>query len=921
MNSKLRFLAVLAAGTLLASCGETPNASSSDITSDTGTSDVTSDDSKTSEDSSESDSKTSSDSSSESSSSSSSEIKTYRIVVRSQNGVTIVADKEEAAKGELVTLTVTASSGVTVTEVTLNGDASKLTKVDDTTYTFVMPDTSAVIECRIKVEGDCTISGDIAAALPKQEDDTYKGTVSVENDSTVTLSLLGHVYDMTDVDHDHSFGYYEPGRGNASYVLGGNAIYEISVDPSAAKPVTIYRTGILHAPTDVKEVYQLFNGDFAGRGVLDGGAFYTRNLNHVSYHNFLANDTYTWDLYENNASLGVSVDNLGDESYVYRALKGDEYVVVDNYIEAKKAGDDQRFYDDSVRGDDFVYSGTYRAVDAYDEDTDELASFKVTNTRAKSEIGMPSHNMYGISREIAEGFRYAFDVEDDLVASLVTVDSKENSNGYTVNIGSWKNYDPSASTYEQATKIERYAYDIKIEFNLDSTLKSVEFLGNYYDESNWNFDKNDLKNGGSAKPNTKPLTRRKMNVSYTYGAPKAGSPDFDTAPYFVSSIDEVSITSKNMEKNHVQVGQMIDEAKRPGDDSATSLVSMKTSPATALDAWQYGVVASSDESVISRSSARRYAWEAAKQGSSTVQIGNHLGKNLASVNVSVGNAVKVRDYCVTAPTALGGMDSDYVPTSSKVVMSAGEKIDVYLWATPTESDAAPSVTSSNPNLEVSVSKDRVKPDVVSINGYPTYLLTIDATKMTNTASETVKLSISDPTMDLDFHSDGKVTIPVEVGPTSTMGDSIVGKTYTADLDTTKAKLPNGNSDTSWFVANSTIEFTEEQYVQRDGTKPEGWSKAVLKFGSKTRNLGYKHNPTGTGDFLTFKGDEWDDEDYYGAYHAEEIIKVSIDKSRNAIGILYYVGGYDDYLQEYYEQGVGLGSDGDSDELFQWFILK
>ena len=31
------------------------------------------------------------------------------------------------------------------------------------------------------------------------------------------------------------------------------------------------------------------------------------------------------------------------------------YQGVENYIEAKKAGDDQRFYDDSVRGDSFVY--------------------------------------------------------------------------------------------------------------------------------------------------------------------------------------------------------------------------------------------------------------------------------------------------------------------------------------------------------------------------------------------------------------------------------------------------------------------------------------------------------------------------------------------------------------------------------------
>ncbi len=64
---------------------------------------------------------------------------------------TVTADKSFAAPGETVTLTVTPADGYAVKSVTVNG--TEATKVNDTTYTFVMPDCDA--EVAVEFIGKC----------------------------------------------------------------------------------------------------------------------------------------------------------------------------------------------------------------------------------------------------------------------------------------------------------------------------------------------------------------------------------------------------------------------------------------------------------------------------------------------------------------------------------------------------------------------------------------------------------------------------------------------------------------------------------------------------------------------------------------------------------------------------------------------
>ncbi|MGN1262183.1 MAG: hypothetical protein ACI4UT_03895, partial [Candidatus Enteromonas sp.] len=491
MKSKANFLALLASIALLASCGEgTPNESSSIQGEDPASS---------------------------SSSSTVDAPVTYKIVIRASEGVEVQSDKSEAEKGETVTLTVTLAEGFSLKSIALNGDSSKIAKVSDTTYTFVMPDTSAVITTTVDVEGDCVVTGDVAARLEPQADGSFKGTVSCERDSLVDIKLGSVSYTFVHVDHDHSFGYYESAYGSSNaFRLAGNAIYEITVTPSAEKPVKIIRVGVFHAPTNVKELESLFNGDFAGRGVLDGGAFAVPGLSGVSYKNNVSGIQYDWSLYEKGSfAMAKSLLDEDDVSYDVKVLDGNTYKVVDSYIETIKDSEG-RYFDDSVRTDTVAYSGTYAVESVIDEESDALQRYKRSAARAASEIAMPSHNLYSLSREICYGYRVGFTVEDDLAAARVAITpTDKGAEGFEVEVYSWKNYDPNASTYADATKVERKEYRISLAFNADSTLASGSYVENYYDETNWNFNNSDSENGGSIKTNAKPVIKRKSSFTYS----------------------------------------------------------------------------------------------------------------------------------------------------------------------------------------------------------------------------------------------------------------------------------------------------------------------------------------------------------------------------------------------------------------------
>jgi len=101
---------------------------------------------------------------------------TYAVTIDSGivNG-TVGADKASAKVGETITLTVTAETGYETVGVTASG--ADVTKVDDTTYTFVMPAEAVTVTATFALEGLRTVDDfegyTAGAALPVGGDNAF----------------------------------------------------------------------------------------------------------------------------------------------------------------------------------------------------------------------------------------------------------------------------------------------------------------------------------------------------------------------------------------------------------------------------------------------------------------------------------------------------------------------------------------------------------------------------------------------------------------------------------------------------------------------------------------------------------------------------------------------------------------------------
>ena len=98
-----------------------------------------------------------------------------------ENG-SVTADLSEATVGTTVTLTVTPAEDCRLVEVTVNDGAVELTKVDDTTYTFVMPNTEVSVNATFeKIPHNVTVNTSENGTVDSDKETATKG-------ETVTLT-------------------------------------------------------------------------------------------------------------------------------------------------------------------------------------------------------------------------------------------------------------------------------------------------------------------------------------------------------------------------------------------------------------------------------------------------------------------------------------------------------------------------------------------------------------------------------------------------------------------------------------------------------------------------------------------------------------------------------------------------------------
>ena len=749
-------------------------------------------------------------------------VQTYKIVDKTSNGVTLALSATEAKPGETINIVATLAENYTLLSLMMNG--KELTATSENHYSFTMPDTSVVLTSRVSVSGDVVVQGDLAAPLEKQGDGTYKGSLTVENDAKVTLNASGVTIGFESVDLNRSYGNMTSAYLGkpSSITLAGNAVYEITYDPSASTEdsVVIYRTKALHAPKTAEEVLDLFGGDYAGRNLLDGGTYNVRGLTHADYTNEATGVTYTWDSYGEKESYATAVhQDTGVVDHVHRKiLDSGIYQVVDQYVEAVKDSDGE-YYDTTAFSDTVAYAAKY-AVSSADPDT--LSNYQINGDYAKMEIALPSHNLHSLENEIEWGYRTGVTVEDYLTAASVVFTPTENADGsFSVSITTWLNYDWSKSVQGYSTSRtgkSREEYAINIAWDSASRPVSAEMTLKEYNESSWTFDDTSA-NGGTKKSDV--AAKRHSTWNYVYGEAKSGDVGFDDAPYFISSLDSVSIKKDDsLSEGQIKIRSTVDERRRPTTLSLdedyitgyTSLINITYSPSTALDAWQYGVVSSSDDAVIGIDPDYTYRWSALSAGKTTLTIGNHTDNAVTGTVAAEVVAPKLVHSWYVTYDGESSFDED-VSNSQSFSIAAGDIMSFWFWDAPYDTDNAayPGITSldsSNPLLTAMVSGSPVwRPTGGGlVYGYAVKVV-VDASKMTNTENTSVTITVQDANYASGWRPT-QISCTVTPRPAKTWPDSLAGTSWSGVDDTILGESTSSSADKSVWV-NAKISFTDE----------------------------------------------------------------------------------------------------------------
>lgn len=820
MKKTVKLLAVLACAGLLAGCGNNGGAESK-----------------------QSESVSTSESGGDNSSASGVTPETeYAIVDRTGVGVHLTFSKTKAKKGETVIVNVTLDEGYVL--IALYANKVACTKVNDTTYSFVMGDSAASITASLNAVGDVTLSGDLAAVFSKQEDGSYKANITCESATKLLVNVGNNQYGYGAVDFDLSYADIDSVHVSSSNItqfeLGGNAIYEVVFDlRRGEKPISVYRTGILKAPADADEIASYFCGSYAGRNVLDGGAYNVKRLNHVEYRNSRTLVQYSWDLHLDGSIAKAKNLSTDKTASVYKAIKDNVYTVVDEYIES---GTDSngKAYDRTKLGDTVKYSGKYAIVDEVSNSHYEKTLFSATR-----DVETPSHELHSINMGMQYGYSVGYVIEDELKACDRKFDAKKNDDGsFVTTVNSWKNYADSNNAHT------RYEYAITISINADGTLKSGSYEEIYYTESNFNFN-DAASNGGSVKPGMEGETIESSSYSYGYGAPLSTPIDFDTAPYFITSISNLKVKSnkdKTKEEGHVKFKEVLDEARRDPNlksveyDSVgyTTTLHFDYAPATALDSWEYGIVASEDNSIVGKNVSRPLEWTANGPGTTEITVGNHSTNDVTmKTNVVVDEAPAPKEYYVWA---YGNETEEDVPNSSAVAIKAGRRMNVYLWGSPVDCAIRPELSCSNSNVKLTLSDEMVVPTASPIAANPAYLLTIDASAVSTETKLTETITVKDKG---DSSLESKITLTINPGTPSLLPSSIVGTSWTAydfvgkdGVKDTDPRYMSGN-----FVA-AKLDFSDE--VGKTTTNGLVYNKGTLTL-TKNNEVYHFYYHYGVGD--------------------------------------------------------------------------
>lgn len=576
----------------------------------------------------------------------------YNIVLEDDNRYSISfagGEKKTAEKGETISFTVTPASGFSISHVYIDG-----TEINgsDGSYTFTMPGHDIRITVSLAVEGDVTIQGGVTAVLNLGEDGVYRANdVLVANDVAISFCVKGADGKTTEleswlIDRTKTLADVEPAY-NKGYKLSlaGGFKYNFTYDPSAKLPCTIVRTEVVSLPNSAAALEHLFQGKIKSENTQT-----LQGLTHVSYTNTKMAISYDWKKYNNNKSLATIKDTSGKgvaDKYVYKAIEDDMYTVVDTF---DRNNYDVDAWEISGKDDTYAFSGNYKisdtntsrggssATDLYEVD---YTSDYMNSILANYDLNKTDFDLESLDFDIDSAYRVQMSVQDEITYVKLNISSVTDADGgFTTTIDSARVYDATAVTTNASAGITDKYYDtyaVTLKFTKDGKILSGSYVDTRYSEGNYTLSGNTVTTTGDG------TKMKELSFTYEYGTEYDMLQAFDTTPYFISSIDPTvrdDTAAGTEEGNILSIGDVIEEGRKINTD----LVELNALPATALDAWQYHVISSTDENVLRWDNTyRRYT--AFGEGTADITIGKFVNDTVKkTVSVTSKAFYSIRNF-------------------------------------------------------------------------------------------------------------------------------------------------------------------------------------------------------------------------------------------------------------------------------------
>lgn len=578
----------------------------------------------------------------------------YNIVLEDDSRYTIAfegGEKKTAEKGETLTFTVTPAAGFTLAHVYIDG--TEITGTDGK-YTFTMPGHDIRITVSLSVEGDVTIQGGVTAVLNLGEDGVYRANdVLVSSDVAISFCVKGKDGSLTQldswlIDRTKTLADVEPAY-NKEYKLSlaGGFKYNFAYDPSATLPCTIVRSEVVSLPNTASSLEHLFQGKIKSENTQT-----LQGLTHVTYTNSKMAISYDWKKYNDNKSLATIKDTSGKgiaDKYVYKAVDGDMYTVVDTF---DRNNYDVDAWEIAGKDDTYAFSGNYKisdvdtsrnrntATDVYEVDytSDYMNSILVNYDLNKTDFDLES-----LDFDIDSAYRVQMSVGDEITYVKLNISSTQNTDGgFTTTIDSARIYDATAVASNASYGITDKYYDtyaVTLKFTKDGKILSGSYLDTRYSEGNYTLSGNDVTVTGTGK------VMKELSFTYEYGTEYDMLQAFDTTPYFTTSIDPTVRNEKTAGTetgNIVSVGDALEEGRKLN----TTLVELNALPTTALDTWQYHILTSSNENIIRWDDTYRN-FTAFGDGTADLTFGKFVNDNAKkTVSVTSKASYSIRNFYV-----------------------------------------------------------------------------------------------------------------------------------------------------------------------------------------------------------------------------------------------------------------------------------